>query len=159
MVDGYKPTLAIVFMSIKQDIKAICDILDKQDISIFGATSCGEFIDGEISYGGIVILLLDMKKPDFKILIESYEGRKEVEVTKAMGLSALESFKNPLFLISNSFVVAKMMDMESSFNGLESAAGCRALVEVASVDRIDVEDRLLCRYRLCAGHRKSHDRR
>ena len=106
IMDGFKPTLAIVFASIKQDIQSICDILDKQDISIFGATSCGEFIDGEISYGAIAILLLDMKKTDFKILIENYEGRKEEEVAKAMGLSALENFKNPLFLISNSGVVA-----------------------------------------------------
>jgi len=41
--DGFQPTLAIVFTSIKQDIQSICDILDKKDISIFGATSSGEF--------------------------------------------------------------------------------------------------------------------
>src|SRR5664280_750125 len=123
IMDGFKPTLSIVFISIKQDIKAICDILDKQDISIFGATSCGEFIDGEISYGTIAILLLDMKKTDFKILIESYEGRKEEEVAKAMGLSALESFRNPSFLISNSGALTKWFEPSSIINGLESAVG------------------------------------
>jgi hypothetical protein len=125
MTDDFKPTLAIVFSSITQDIKAICDILDKQDISIFGATSCGEFIDGEITNEAIVILLLDMKKTDFKILIENYDGRKEEEVAKVMGLSALESFKNPSFLVSCSFVALKLIDFnpQSIINGLESAVG------------------------------------
>jgi hypothetical protein len=128
MADGFKPTLAIVFISIKQDIKAVCDMLDKQDISIFGATSCGEFNDGEISYGTIAILLLDMKKTDFKILIENYEGRKEEDVAKAMGLSALESFKNPSFLICNSLTLPKMIDGVSVINGLENAVGSQVTI-------------------------------
>ena len=84
MADGFKPTLAIAFISIEQDIKSICDILDKQDISIFGATSCGEFINGEISEGGIVILLMDMKRTDFSILIQTYEGVEMEEVAREM---------------------------------------------------------------------------
>ena len=105
MADDFKPTLAIVFVSIKQDIKAVCDILDKQDISIFGATSSGEFIDDEISEGGIAILLMDMKKTDFQILIKSYEGKEMEEVGKIMGLEALKHFENPSFIISSSMVV------------------------------------------------------
>ncbi len=49
MSDGYKPTLAIVFMSFKQDRSAISEILRKKDIDLFGATSCGEFTDGHQS--------------------------------------------------------------------------------------------------------------
>ena len=43
MADGFKPTLAIVFLSISQDRKTICKILDDAGISIFGATTNGEF--------------------------------------------------------------------------------------------------------------------
>jgi hypothetical protein len=128
MTDGFQPTLAIVFGSIKQDIKSICEILDQQDISIFGATSCGEFIDGEISYGAIAILLLDMKKTDFKILIENHEGSREEEVAKAMGLSALEHFKNPSFLICNSVVIAELNDPGTIIKGLESAVGSHVTI-------------------------------
>ena len=39
MADGFRPTLAIVFISIKQDRKAVCEILDKEGIDIIGATS------------------------------------------------------------------------------------------------------------------------
>jgi hypothetical protein len=41
--DGFMPTLAIVFISIKQPRGAICQFLHDQEIDIFGATSAGEF--------------------------------------------------------------------------------------------------------------------
>ena len=34
MADGYKPTLAIVFLSVKQDRTAICQLLDEAGIAI-----------------------------------------------------------------------------------------------------------------------------
>lgn len=124
MADGFKPTLAIVFISIKQEIKSICDVLDKQDIAIFGATSSGEFIDEEISEGSIVILLMDMKKTDFSILMQSYEGREMEEVAKTMGMEALKHFENPSFLICNSMVLRKrFIDGRAIINGLESVVG------------------------------------
>lgn len=42
MAGGYEPTLAIVFLSIKQDRESICKLLDKNGIAIFGATTAGE---------------------------------------------------------------------------------------------------------------------
>ena len=51
MADGFRPTLAIVFISIKQDRKAVCEILHKEGIDIIGATSSGEFINGHQSEG------------------------------------------------------------------------------------------------------------
>jgi hypothetical protein len=44
MADGFRPTLAIAFISIKQDRKAVCEILHKEGVDIIGATSSGEFI-------------------------------------------------------------------------------------------------------------------
>jgi hypothetical protein len=52
MADGYKPTLAIVFISIKQDRKAVYEILRKEKIDCIGATSSTEFIDSYQSEGG-----------------------------------------------------------------------------------------------------------
>lgn len=37
MADGYMPTLAFVFISIKQDVDAVSNLLDQQGIQIFGA--------------------------------------------------------------------------------------------------------------------------
>ena len=68
MTDGFKPTLAIVFISIKQDRKAICEILTGKGIDIIGSTSAGEFIDGYETRGEIVMMLLDINKNDYCIL-------------------------------------------------------------------------------------------
>jgi hypothetical protein len=102
MSDGFKPTLAIVFISIKQDIEAVGDILDKQNIRIFGATSSGEFIDGEISHGDIVILLLDINSAYFEILFGDYRDRNSDTVANQMATIAKEKFKNPSIIISAS---------------------------------------------------------
>ncbi len=46
--DGFTPTLAIVFLSVKQNIEAISTLLDEKNIQLFGATTAGEFIDGDM---------------------------------------------------------------------------------------------------------------
>jgi len=62
MADRFTPTLAIVFTSIKQDRKAITELLSKNDINVFGATSCVEFVNGKQSEGETAMLLLDLNR-------------------------------------------------------------------------------------------------
>ncbi len=102
--DGFKPTLAIVFLSVKQDIQAISKLLDEKGIQIFGATTAGEFIDGEIEEGSIVMLLLDMNPAYFKL--EFLETSQETAIKEAikMGITGKESFIKPAFIIANSGV-------------------------------------------------------
>ncbi len=50
MADGYEPTVAFVFISIKQDRKAISTILTENNIDLIGATLSTEFIDGFSAY-------------------------------------------------------------------------------------------------------------
>ena len=47
ITDGFYPSLAIVFIAIKQDRKAICNVLQKD--GILGATCCTRFIDAHQS--------------------------------------------------------------------------------------------------------------
>jgi hypothetical protein len=49
MADGYKPTLAFLFLPLKQDRKAITALFNQEGIRFFGATTGGEITDGEIS--------------------------------------------------------------------------------------------------------------
>lgn len=101
-VDGFKPTLAVVFISITNDVDALCHILDQEGIQMFGATSSGEFIDGDISNGGIVVLLMDMKPSHFKILIQDYRDKDPEAVAREMSAIAKGLFKNPSFIVSAS---------------------------------------------------------
>jgi hypothetical protein len=67
MADGFKPSLAIAFVSIKQDRNAICKLLEGAGIAIFGTSTNGEFIDEETEKGSAAILLLDINKNYFQI--------------------------------------------------------------------------------------------
>jgi hypothetical protein len=99
VADGFKPTLAIVFISIKQDRNAICQILDDKKIDIIGATSCGEFINGHQDQGSIVILLLDLHREAYTILFENIGNRDLAGVAKKLANDALKKFNNPAFIL------------------------------------------------------------
>lgn len=106
MADGYKPTLAIVFTSVTQDYKAICNILSKEEIDIFGATSCGEFINGHQSKGEIVILLIDLSRDSYSILLEDIGERSIQETARQVANSARATFTNPALIICSTGVTS-----------------------------------------------------
>jgi len=107
MKDGYKPTLAIAFISIKQDRKAICEILSKEGVDIFGATSCGEFIDGYQGEGSIAILLIDAAKNSYAILFEDIGNRDLKEVGHQVAQQALKKFTNVSLILCSTGLNAK----------------------------------------------------
>jgi hypothetical protein len=41
MSDGFNPTLAFIFLSVKQDKEAVSNLLDEKNIQIFGVTTAG----------------------------------------------------------------------------------------------------------------------
>ena len=105
--DDFTPTLAIVFISIKQDRKAVCTILDEMGIDVIGATSAGEFTDGHQSEGASVIMLLDIPKEDYSILCETM-GDGSAEVTaRQLGEVALRKFNHPRSRHHSSFTTRK----------------------------------------------------
>jgi len=104
MTDGFKPTLAIVFVSVKQDRESISKLLDEKGIQIFGSTTAGEFIDGEIERGSIVIMLLDMNPAYFRLEYLETSQETTLQDSKKLGIAGKESFANPAFIIANSGV-------------------------------------------------------
>tara|TARA_R110002073_G_scaffold126764_1_gene271780 strand:- start:7610 stop:8767 length:1158 start_codon:yes stop_codon:yes gene_type:complete len=99
LVDGFAPTIAIVFISVKQDRKAICELLDAKNIDVFGATSCGEFINGYQSEGEIAILLLELAKEHYQIVFEDIENRSIDEAVSSLAKTALKQFTNPSLIV------------------------------------------------------------
>ncbi len=125
MADGFKPTLAIVFISIKQNRNAVCEILDSEGIDILGATSSGEFIDGFQSQGEIAILLLDMNKDDYCILFEKIGDRSLEESTNHMVKAAFNKFQKPAFILITTLINSdgSLLDGEGLVNYIEKLAG------------------------------------
>jgi len=107
MADGFKPTLGIVFISIKQDRKAICELLHKEVIDIMGATSCGEFIDGYQGEGSIVILLLDLQRDAYTILFENIDDSSLEDAAARVAESALKKFRRPGFILCSTGISQK----------------------------------------------------
>ena len=120
MDDGYTPTLAIVFISIKQDHKAICKLLDDANIAIFGCTTNGEFIDEETEKGSVTILLLNINKNYFQIYFEEYPEKNYREITNAVARKAKEKFSTPAFFIAGSNMET---DAEGLLFGFEDVVG------------------------------------
>ncbi|RYZ62904.1 MAG: hypothetical protein EOO14_00820 [Chitinophagaceae bacterium] len=102
--DGFKPTLAIVFLSVKQNKEAVSDLLNEKGIQILGATTAGEFIDGEIEAGSIVMLLLDINPAYFKIAFFETSQETAFEDANRLGIIGKETFINPAFIVANSGV-------------------------------------------------------
>ena len=120
MADGYQPTLAIVFLSVKQDHNAICKLMDDAGIAVFGCTTNGEFIDEVTEKGSVAILLLDISKNYFQIYFEEYPKKNYREVTNRIAQKAKEKFATPAFLIAGSNMET---DAEELLFGFEDVVG------------------------------------
>jgi len=100
MADGFQPTLAIVFLSVKQDRGAVSKLLDEKGIQIFGATTAGEFIDGDVEEGSIVMMLLDIDPVYFKLEFLEINQKAALEDAKKLGVIGKETFQNPALIIA-----------------------------------------------------------
>jgi len=100
MAGGFKPTLAILFLSVKQDREALVELLEERGIQTFGVTTAGEFIDGDIGQGGIAMLLLDMDPAHFKLAFIEVNPNSASEDVKCLAGIARESFHDPALIVA-----------------------------------------------------------
>lgn len=119
----FKPTLAIVFLSVKQNREAISLLLEEKGIQIFGATTAGEFIDGDIEGGSIAILLLDMNPAYFKLQFVETSREAAFEDAKKLGATGKETFNKPAFIIASGGVA---LDGEDIVEGITKGFGTLA---------------------------------
>ena len=120
MADGFKPTLAIVFISVKQDREAICKLLDEEGIQIFGATTAGEFIDGDMEEGSIVMMLLDMNPTYFKLEFLEISPETTLESAKKLGAIGKDTFTNLSLIIATGGV---FIDGDQIMEGIIQGVG------------------------------------
>ena len=99
IAEGFKPTLAFVFISLKQQWQQIQAILNKKSIAIFGATTAGEFTEYGIADTGITLLLLDINPKHFIIILKDNELNSSFESAGEIAEKGLNSFSNPAFII------------------------------------------------------------
>ena len=120
MADGFKPTLAIIFLSISQNRKAISELLGKAGVQVFGATSNGEFTDEVPDKLSAAILLLDINPAHFQILHTTYHDGNYKEIASSLAVEAKQKISNPAFLIAGSHAST---DAEALLKGFEAVVG------------------------------------
>lgn len=122
---NFNPTLAVVFMSDKKAVDQVSEILDKENISIFGVTANREFTDEEIDSGLITLLLLEINPSHFSIAYESRENGKADKAAGNIASNGLELFSSPAYIVSASHVGSPIDDI---LDGIKSATGNDALI-------------------------------
>lgn len=125
MSGGYTPTLAIVFISIKQDRQWLTELLNSKGIDILGATSSGEFINGHQDMGTTVILLLDLDPSSFTILFEDANHRDLDDAATELARNALRTFRKPGFILCSTGLSSKgdFLDGEVLVRSIEKVVG------------------------------------
>lgn len=125
LAGGFEPTLAFLFISIKQDIQAVCSLFHEKDIDIFGATSCGEFTNGHQSDGSIAVLLLDLDRDAYKILFEDIGESTIDDASAHLAKVSLQTFTNPSLILCSTGVneAGEFFDGVTLVRSLEQALG------------------------------------
>ncbi|MDW3651181.1 MAG: FIST C-terminal domain-containing protein [Bacteroidia bacterium] len=101
MVDGFQPTLAVVFMPVELGHTEIVQFLKKRDIAIFGANTPGKFTDRGLASNEVVILLMDLNPDFFRIVVEEVDSYEQAfEKAQLIAQSGLENFSRPAFILS-----------------------------------------------------------
>lgn len=117
--DGFKPTLAIIILSNMEDAEELHSIFGTRDIAIFGITSPQKFSEDGITEDDILMMLLDMKPDNFKIVLNDYQGSSVYEAGYNAGISGKTAFSNPGFIIAP---VNSVFSHDDLINGLTDAA-------------------------------------
>ncbi|MBS1947539.1 MAG: FIST C-terminal domain-containing protein [Bacteroidetes bacterium] len=123
--ENFIPTLAIVFLSVKQDMDAVASILHKEGIRVFGTTTSGEFIGSEIKEGSIAIMLLDMNPDYFRLAFYEKGENSTHEIARQLGAEGKNAFSHPAFIIASGWL---QTDGEEIIKGIEKGFGNEATI-------------------------------
>ena len=129
LTDGFNPTVAFLFTSIKQDSQALCSILEEKGVDIFGVTSSGEFTDGHQGEDSIAVLLLDLNREAYSILYEDIGNRSIEETAEKLAAESLKTFSNPSLIICSTGVNdnGEFFDGTALVHSLEQSLGAERI--------------------------------
>ncbi|OZV69034.1 FIST signal transduction protein [Winogradskyella aurantia] len=118
--DGYAPSLAIVFLSIKHNDQELAVYLNSKGIQVFGSTTSGEFIDGEIEEHSIVLMLLDINPEHFKLVFLETGTQSSFDNSKKLGELGKATFSDAAFIIASGWL---SQDGEAIVEGITEGYG------------------------------------
>ncbi len=120
MSNDFRPTVVVLFLSVRQDRDAVVELFTEHKIEVFGATTSGEFIDGEIEEGSITALLLDMDRNLYKLQFLETGDKTTYENAIEIGELGKRTFGSPAFIIVSGWLT---QDGEAIVKGITQGAG------------------------------------
>lgn len=100
MADGYKPSMAFVFITDQDEIDTISEALDAKGIALFGASTSEIFNEEGMDSDGIIALFLDMNPAHFRLVLKDYNTAAVYEAASEVGAEGKDAFEHPAFIIS-----------------------------------------------------------
>jgi hypothetical protein len=120
MTDGFRPTVAIVFLEADIAHEEVCAVLSGKEIQVFGCSTGSNFTDGEIESGSVVILLLEMNQEYFQLKMVTAEKGTIKECAEEIGRAGIAAFRKPAFLIASGGITS---DGDEIVEGIENICG------------------------------------
>ncbi len=120
MADGFTPTIAVVFNYSTIDYIPVCQLLEPVGITIFGASSSGEFIDGTFDEPATAILLLDINPAFFRVVFIETGQHSTREIAQQVGEIGLQTFRKPAFIVASAGLGT---DGDLIIEGIEAVSG------------------------------------
>ncbi len=118
--NGYRPTLAFVFLSALDELKKVMNLLDTKNIAIFGATTQSEFTEQGVETKSIAVLLLDVNPNYFRIVLSDNSNSSPEESAQIAGETGKNAFSDPAFIVAVSHFKTPG---ESIIKGLVNSVG------------------------------------
>lgn len=117
---SFFPCLAVVFMSIQQDIKAVTTLLRQRNIDVVGCTTAGEIVNEDLHEKSIAVLLMDIDPSCYHIDLAIHENESVYDAALKLGEKAVATFERPGMLIMSGGLG---INAEGLINGIKAGVG------------------------------------
>ncbi len=103
---NFHPTLAIVFSSIKFDLKALSSVFDEHQIDLLACSSSGEICDRQVVEEKITVMVMDMNRDYYRLCTKETGEMTTYQIAHEIGVHTKDTFDDPaLILFSGGFKV------------------------------------------------------
>ena len=120
ITNDYTPTLSIIFLPNTYDFEPYSALFGEKGIAVFGVSSFGQFIDEDHNRDSVVVMLMDIKREDFRIEFRETGERSTRAIASAVGEAGKAVFKRPAFIVASGGI---RTNGEMIIGGIEDAAG------------------------------------
>ena len=125
LADKFVPSLALVFISVIDQLEPIMQLMESNNIDVFGAFSSGEFTEDGLQDDGISILFLEVDPAYYEIKIFNLEADSTFEAARQLGEVGKNAFSNPGFIVSGADLSTPGEDI---IKGITKVAGPHASI-------------------------------